>query len=176
MAIMIILKLYLGYGAYHKKSGILNKLIRFETFHTALQYLSYALAGIPYMGVGRNLSYKKDIFLRNKGFSSINHIPSGDDDLFINKVATKKNTAVVIDPEAITRSIPKTTWSSWLKQKTRHYTTAKYYKPKHKFFWDFILSHNFYFIHLWLLPLFFLTGDCPGLVWSSLYCTGIYFL
>ena len=127
------IEIVLGYGAYHKTSGMLNKLIRFETFHTALQYLSYALAGIPYMGVGRNLSYKKDIFLRNKGFSFINHIPSGDDDLFINKVATKRNTAIVIDPEAITRSIPKTTWSSWLKQKSRHYTTAKYYKPKHKF-------------------------------------------
>ncbi len=102
-----------------KRPGLLNKLIRFETFHTALQYLSYALAGIPYMGVGRNLSYKKDLFLRNKGFSSINHIPSGDDDLFINKVATKKNTAVIIDPEAVTRSIPKTTWREWLKTKIK---------------------------------------------------------
>ena len=127
------IEVVLGYGAYHKCNGFLNKLIRFETFHTALQYLSYALAGIPYMGVGRNLSYTKDIFMRNKGFSSINHIPSGDDDLFINKVATKKNTAVVIDADAITRSIPKTTWAGWLKQKSRHYTTAKYYKPEHKF-------------------------------------------
>jgi hypothetical protein len=126
-------EIILGYGAYHKRPGLLNKLIRFETFHTALQYLSYALAGIPYMGVGRNLSYKKNVFLRNKGFSSINHIPSGDDDLFINKVATGKNTAVIIDPDAVTRSIPKTSWSSWLKQKSRHYTTAKFYKPKHKF-------------------------------------------
>jgi glycosyltransferase involved in cell wall biosynthesis len=141
-------EIVLGYGAYHKTSGILNKLIRFETFHTALQYLSYALAGSPYMGVGRNLSYKKDIFLRNKGFSSINHIPSGDDDLFINKVATKKNTAVVIDPEAITRSIPKTTWSSWLKQKARHYTTAKYYKPKHKFLLGLYFITQFIFYPL----------------------------
>jgi glycosyltransferase involved in cell wall biosynthesis len=127
------IEIVLGYGAYHKCKGLLNKLIRFETFHTALQYFSYALAGIPYMGVGRNLSYKKDLFIRNKGFSSINHVPSGDDDLFINKVATKKNTTVVIDPDAVTRSIPKTTWSSWLKQKSRHYTTAKFYKPQHKF-------------------------------------------
>ncbi len=127
------IEVVLGYGAYHKCNGFLNKLIRFETFHTALQYLSYALAGIPYMGVGRNLSYTKDIFMRNKGFASINHIPSGDDDLFINKIATKKNTAVVIDADAITRSIPKTTWAGWLKQKSRHYTTAKYYKPEHKF-------------------------------------------
>lgn len=126
-------EIVLSYGAYHRKKGLLNKLVRFETFHTALQYLSYALAGIPYMGVGRNLSYKKGLFLRNRGFSSINHIPSGDDDLFINRVATKKNTRVVIDAEAITRSIPKTTWTGWLRQKARHYTTAKYYKPLHKF-------------------------------------------
>ncbi|MES1215309.1 MAG: glycosyltransferase [Bacteroidota bacterium] len=127
------IEIVLGYGAYHKRKGFLNKLIRFETFHTALQYLSYALAGLPYMGVGRNLSYKKDLFIRNKGFSSINNIPSGDDDLFINKVANKKNTSVIIDPDSITRSIPKTTWAGWLKQKSRHYTTAKYYKPRHKF-------------------------------------------
>jgi glycosyltransferase involved in cell wall biosynthesis len=126
-------EIVLGYGAYHKRKGLLNKLIRFETFHTALQYLSYALAGIPYMGVGRNLSYKKSLFFRHKGFSSINNIPSGDDDLFVNKTATKNNTAVVIDPDAITRSIPKTTWASWLRQKSRHYTTARFYKPKHKF-------------------------------------------
>jgi glycosyltransferase involved in cell wall biosynthesis len=127
------IEIVLGYGAYHKRKGLLNKLIRFEAFHTALQYLSYSLAGIPYMGVGRNLSYKKDLFLRNKGFSSINHIPSGDDDLFINKVATKTNTAVIIDTEALTLSIPKKTWAGWMKQKSRHYTTAKYYKPRHKF-------------------------------------------
>jgi glycosyltransferase involved in cell wall biosynthesis len=126
-------EIVLGYGAYHKRPGILNKLIRFETFHTAIQYLSYALAGKPYMGVGRNLSYKKDVFLRNKGFSSINHIPSGDDDLFINRVANKHNTAVVIDEQSHTLSEPKKKWSEWMTQKYRHYTTSKYYKPAHKF-------------------------------------------
>ncbi|MEQ1624339.1 MAG: glycosyltransferase [Sediminibacterium sp.] len=126
-------EIVLGYGAYHKKPGLLNKLIRFETFHTALQYLSYALAGKPYMGVGRNLSYKKDVFLRNKGFSSINQIPSGDDDLFINQVATADNIGIVIDPQAHTLSEPKRTWNEWMSQKYRHYTTAKYYKSSHKF-------------------------------------------
>jgi glycosyltransferase involved in cell wall biosynthesis len=141
-------EIVLGYGAYHKRKGLLNKLIRFETFHTALQYLSYALAGMPYMGVGRNLSYKKNLFFRNKGFSSINHIPSGDDDLFINQTATKENTAVVIDPDAITRSIPKTTWGSWLRQKSRHYTTAKFYKPKHKFLLGLYFASQFVFYPL----------------------------
>ena len=125
------IEIVLGYGAYRKKPGILNKLIRFETFQTALQYFSYALAGLPYMGVGRNLSYKKEVFIRNKGFSSINQMPSGDDDLFINQVATNKNTAIVIEHDAHTISEPKTTFHDWMNQKYRHYTTSKYYKKKH---------------------------------------------
>ena len=126
-------EIVIGYGAYSKRPGLLNKLIRFETFHSALQYLSFALAGTPYMGVGRNLSYKKGVFLRNKGFSSINHIPGGDDDLFINQVAHKHNTAVVIDKDAITLSQPKRTFNEWLRQKTRHYSTARYYKKANRF-------------------------------------------
>ncbi|MEO5947724.1 MAG: glycosyltransferase [Chitinophagaceae bacterium] len=149
------IEIVLGYGAYHKKKGLLNKLIRFETFHTALQYLSYALAGIPYMGVGRNLSYKKSLFFKSKGFSFINHIPSGDDDLFINKNATKNNTAVVIDPDAITRSIPKTTWKAWLRQKSRHYTTAKFYKPKHKFLLGLYFATQFIFYPLLVAAIIF---------------------
>jgi cellulose synthase/poly-beta-1,6-N-acetylglucosamine synthase-like glycosyltransferase len=126
-------EIVLGYSPYTRAKGLLNKLIRWETFHTALQYFSYALAGKPYMGVGRNLSYKRDVFFRNKGFSAINNIASGDDDLFINKVAKKNNTAVVIDPEAFTFSSPKKTWQDWKRQKTRHYSTGKYYRTTHKF-------------------------------------------
>lgn len=136
----------LGYSPYYKKPGFLNKVIRFETFHTALQYLSYALAGQPYMGVGRNLSYKKNLFLTNKGFSSINHLPSGDDDLFINKIANSHNTSIVIDKESFVHSQPKTSWSDWVKQKKRHYTTAKFYKRKHKFLLGlYSFSHFMFF-------------------------------
>lgn len=148
-------EIVIGYGAYHKRPGLLNKLIRFETFHSALQYFSYALAGVPYMGVGRNLSYKKGLFLRNKGFSSINHIPSGDDDLFINKNANSRNTKVALHPESFTRSIPQKTWSGWLKQKKRHYTTAKYYKPTHKFLLGLYSFSSFIFYPLLVAAFFF---------------------
>ncbi len=142
------IEVVLGYGAYKKYPGFLNKLIRFETFHTALQYFSYALAGNPYMGVGRNLSYRKDTFLRNKGFSSINQIPSGDDDLFINMIANDKNTAIVTDKEAHTISEPHKSWNSWMQQKNRHYTTAKYYKGSHKF-----LLSLYSTVHVFVYPL-----------------------
>jgi len=148
-------EIVIGYGAYYKKPGLLNKLIRFETFHSALQYLSFALAGNPYMGVGRNLSYKKDVFLRNKGFSSINHIPGGDDDLFINKVASKHNTRVVIDKDAITLSQPKGSFSQWLRQKTRHYSTARYYKKTNKFLLAAYSISQFLFYPLFILAILF---------------------
>ncbi|MBO9618417.1 MAG: glycosyltransferase [Niabella sp.] len=137
----------LGYGAYRQYPGFLNKVIRYETFHSALQYLSYALAGVPYMGVGRNLSYKKDLFLKNNGFADISHLPGGDDDLFINKVATSKNTAIVTTPEAHTLSEPKRTWAEWKNQKTRHFSTSKYYKFNHKILLGlYSLSHFLFYI------------------------------
>jgi glycosyltransferase involved in cell wall biosynthesis len=53
----------LGYGGYEKKErSFLNKIIRFETVLTAVQYFSWAKLGAPYMGVGRNLAYKRDEF------------------------------------------------------------------------------------------------------------------
>jgi glycosyltransferase involved in cell wall biosynthesis len=145
----------LGYGAYTKAPGFLNKAIRFETFHTALQYFSYALAGSPYMGVGRNLAYRKGLFFRNKGFASINHIPSGDDDLFINQVATKHNTAVVLDPEAFTLSKPKQSWKDWMRQKNRHYSTGKFYKTSHKLLLGFYTFSFFLFYPLLIASILF---------------------
>ena len=126
-------EIVLGYGAYHKMKGLLNTIIRWETFHTALQYFSYALAGMPYMGVGRNLCYKKEVFFRHKGFTAHHNIPSGDDDLFINMAANKTNTRINIDPASFTLSDPPGSWRQWTRQKHRHYSTGKYYKPLHKF-------------------------------------------
>ena len=149
------IEVVLGYSPYKRSAGFLNKIIRFDTFHTALQYLSYALAGQPYMGVGRNLSYKKDLFFRNKGFSALNHVPGGDDDLFVNKVATKTNTAIVIDPDTFTLSEPKKTFSEWYRQKARHYSTSKYYKPLHKFLLGSYSASHVLFYPLFIISLFF---------------------
>ena len=139
-------EIVLGYAPLHKKKTFLNKLVRWETFHTGLQYLSYAAAGVPYMGVGRNLSYKKSVFFRHKGFSSHNHVASGDDDLFINIAAKRSNTAIVIDKESFTLSEPPLSWKEWIKQKRRHYTTGRYYKGIHKFFLGlYSLSHGLFY-------------------------------
>ncbi|NCD69818.1 glycosyltransferase [Mucilaginibacter agri] len=125
-------EIILGYSPYYKKRGLLNSLIRFETIKTAINYLSSALKGDPYMGVGRNMAYRKELFFSAKGFASHMHILSGDDDLFVNQNATKYNTVVEASPESFVFSEPKTSFGSWFRQKKRHMGAGKLYKGKHK--------------------------------------------
>lgn len=135
----------LGYSPYQKQSGFLNLYIRFETFMTALFYLSSALKKNTFMGVGRNLAYRKDLFFHHKGFANHQHIMSGDDDLFINQAATKNNVAVEISEESFVYSEPKKDFGSWMHQKSRHMTTGKYYKPSHKLMLGIYYSSLFLF-------------------------------
>jgi glycosyltransferase involved in cell wall biosynthesis len=137
----------LGYGGYIKQPGILNALIRFETVNAAMQYLSYAMHGNAYMGVGRNLGYTATQFYESSGFVKHMKILGGDDDLFINSAADKNNTSVSLDPDSFTYSIPKTSWSDWWTQKRRHINTASHYKRRHR--WSlglFFISQLLFFI------------------------------
>ncbi len=125
-------EIVLGYSPYRRYKGFLNLYIRFETFMTAMFYFSFAVMRNAFMGVGRNLAYNRELFFKHKGFASHQHILSGDDDLFINQSATKYNVAIEIDPESFVFTEPKKDFAAYSRQKTRHMTTGKLYKPKHK--------------------------------------------
>ena len=145
----------IGYGGYHKIPGLLNKWIRFDTVYNAILYLSSALKNKAYMGVGRNLAYRKELFFLNKGFANHYHIMSGDDDLFINETATGSNAAVELRPDSFTYSEPVKTWNSWLHQKKRHMSTGAYYQRSDQIFLGtyFISLSTFYLLTLILLYL-----------------------
>lgn len=155
----------LAYGPFVKQKGFLNLLMRYDTFVTAVQYFSYALCGMPYMGVGRNLSYRKSLFIRNKGFISHYNIPSGDDDLFINRVATKNNCRIEIAEESYMYSKAKPTFKEWYKQKLRHLSTGKVYKMKFKILLStFVFSQIFFFLSFTYLAI---TLTLPIIVFSA---------
>ena len=121
-----------GYGSYHPDRGLLNAFIQWETMHTFLQYSAYALAGLPYMAVGRNMACTRQAFLQAASSPVWNALPSGDDDLLVSIVGDKENTAIVSDKDAFTTTTAKATWAEWRKQKRRHLSTGKYYQPKVK--------------------------------------------
>ena len=123
----------LGFGAYFAKPGLLNRLIQFDTLFNGLQYLGMAACGHPYMGVGRNLAYSKRLFFQQGGFYHLMTSKAGDDDLFVNRVATAANTAVVCTRDSLTWSVPKTNLIDWFRQKRRHLSVAPKYKSSSKF-------------------------------------------
>lgn len=122
----------LGFSQYNSGKGFLNRWIQYETLWTGIQYMSFALWKAPFMGVGRNLCYRKSFFMEKKAFKGLWHIDCGDDDLFVNLYATGQNTAVVVDPESLTLSKPKTSWRAYFSQKRRHFHAGKYYRSGDK--------------------------------------------
>jgi glycosyltransferase involved in cell wall biosynthesis len=122
----------LGYGGYYREKGLLNSFIRYDSMTIAMQYFGMAIRGIPYMGVGRNLAYRRSLFFANKGYGAHNQLASGDDDLIVNVNATAENTAVEFRAETHTRSVPSANLKEFLKQKRRHFTTAPHYKLRDK--------------------------------------------
>lgn len=147
-------KVVLGYGPYLKRNGWLNRFIRFEAFYTALQYLSFALAGHPYMGVGRNLAYQRNLFWQAEGFSRHEHLMSGDDDLFVNQVATAENTTICVSPEAWVYSAPKTSLGGYYIQKRRHHSVSRHYRWNHQLALGALaLSHTLFYVLLLTLCL-----------------------
>ena len=123
----------LGFGAYFSEPGHINRLVRFDTLFNGLHYLGAALCGHPYMGVGRNLAYRKSLFFESGGFSHLMTTRAGDDDLFVNHVATKSNTAVVIHPKSITWSPAKKSFKEWWQHKRRHLSVSPAYRWGTKF-------------------------------------------
>lgn len=126
-------KFVLGFSPYTEKPGLVNRFIRFETILTAIQYFGFGWLGNPYMGVGRNLAYRKSLFLQEKGFNNYLHVTGGDDDLFVNMHARGSNTRLELSPESQVYSEPKTTWRDYYQQKLRHLSVGKRYRTSHRF-------------------------------------------
>ena len=133
----------LGYSGYERGKGWLHKRVAFDNLFTSMRYLGFALAGSPYMGIGRNLAYCKELFYEHKGFSAHLNLQRGDDDLFVNHVATAENTRVETDADATVRMQPVFRAKDWREENrlriyrpplSRHATlacrTGNHYPPR----------------------------------------------
>ncbi|MBO7496986.1 MAG: glycosyltransferase [Salinivirgaceae bacterium] len=147
-------EIVLGYGGYEPRKGLLNKLIRFDTLNIAMQYIGWAKAGHPYMGVGRNISYTRRIFFEKNGFQSHYHLMSGDDDLFVNERANKLNTKTITSADSIVESLPCETFQQWVKQKKRHLSTWTHYRFGTKIILSYELLSRVLFYSVLMVAIF----------------------
>ncbi|MFN8294669.1 MAG: glycosyltransferase [Chitinophagales bacterium] len=166
-------KIVLGISPYSRRIGFLNSLIEYETAQTALQYIGFALLGNPYMSVGRNVLYDAAL-LKSKTWSGAElSIASGDDDLMIQSLATKENTAVCLSKESYTISEPKKTWKEYIKQKLRHYESGNLYKLSHRLLLGSYLLSKLY-IYIFVYSFFFFKQH--GILKMYLNCFIVYCL
>lgn len=154
-------ELVLGYSPYLQRNGVLNCFIRFETVMTGIQYLSWAMVGRPYMGVGRNMLYPRKLFQQEEPYKNQKHIPYGDDDLWVQQASQRGNIVVNASKASHILSSPATSWSEWFNQKHRHLSAGHYYKKN--FWWQPGLYGTALILHWAVLP-FLMPFPTDGLI------------
>jgi len=155
-------EIVLGHGRFFKQPTFLNKLIRFESLLVAIQYFSFAVKKRAYMGVGRNLAYKRSVAEQSDIFTKKSHIQSGDDDLLVNQMANRINTAVAMQPETHTVSEAPDNLKSYVFQKRRQLQAGEKYRLGHQIrLYVFAISNLLYYLTFLFLML---SGFHPFLI------------
>jgi Glycosyltransferases, probably involved in cell wall biogenesis len=144
-------EIVLGFGKLliRKKTPMRN-FILFDNLIHHLKFLSMAIAHKPFMGIGRNMAYKKELFFKNKGYSSILSIEGGEDDLYVNKIARKKNTGVVLSPDSMTETDSVDNFFTWRALKSKYIYTKQFYKgfSSRIFGWETFSKYTFYAVFI----------------------------
>lgn len=122
----------LGLSPYIQQPGYLNLLIQYETFMTALHFVSATVRGKTYMALGRNVAYRKSTFIKAGGFGGNSGRTGGDDDLLIQRLASATNVTIQTSRDSRVDSIPHSNWSPYFRQKTRHFSVVKAYSGASK--------------------------------------------
>jgi hypothetical protein len=125
-----------------------------------------ALTGKPFKGIGKNLSYKKQLFYDHKGFSSHYKINVGDDEIFINQTAKKRNTLIQLSPKSKVAVVKPISFAKWLKGEKSRILIRRFFKTGSRllislfnttallFFASFAALLIFGFDWMLLIPLF----------------------
>ena len=140
----------LGYSRHEDAKGLFRSRVAYDNLFGSMRYLGMALAGHPYMGIGRNLAYRKSLFLSRKGFSTYLTLERGDDDLFINQVANGHNTRVETDAQAVMKASVVTRKKDWREEKIGYTVTSALYRGSSKYLLSFETMTRLLFHLSWI--------------------------
>ena len=120
-------EIVLGYSNYESQKTAFGRHIVTDTLFQSMRFLGRALAGRAYMGTGHNMAYRKDFYELHKGFANKLNLNRGEDDLFVNAVATKENTRVALSKDSIVRRTVPPYRHIWRNEKVSYAVTGHYY-------------------------------------------------
>ncbi|MCP3894596.1 MAG: glycosyltransferase [Bacteroides sp.] len=130
-------EIVLGYNGYERGKGWKHRYISFDSLFNSLRYLGLALAGNPYMGIGRNLAYRKELFFAKKGYSTHLNLQRGEDDLFVNQIANTNNTRVETDANSVVRMRAIERHKDWKEEKISYLATSSYFRGMQRYLLGF---------------------------------------
>lgn len=116
----------IGYTGIERGKGLTNRLIRCSRLMVSIRYLSSAIRGRAYKAVNTNMGFTSHLYFGNKGYNYL-RLNTGDDDLFIQKIADKNNTSVILHPKATMRETHYGGLSRWFNERRFYSYTFKYY-------------------------------------------------
>lgn len=156
----------LSYSRYETIKGVFKRIIAYDNLFQSMRYLGLAAAKRPYMGIGRNLAYRKELFFSQKGFASHLNLNSGEDDLFISDVAKGSNTRVEVSPAAVMNIVTEDVKSHWKETRINQIYTSAFYKPMAKFRTgiEIFSRYAFYGLFIALLVVGLIDGNLPLLI------------
>ena len=120
-------QMVLGFCGLTRKKSLLGLLQRYDNLAYSANYLGSALLGHPYTATGRNLSYRRSFFFDRGAFVNHYQVAGGADDLFVYQNATRKNTAICIDDDALLTTEAKPTFSQWHRQRLDRVSTRNWH-------------------------------------------------
>lgn len=118
----------LGYSGMAKGAGFKNYIFRIHRFATSMHWLSSAIRQKSYAGSRNALGFTKKLYFDARGYNFLN-MNVGEDDLFLQKIATADNVSVVLSPRATCDETIWGSWSWWWPRELELHSTHQHY-PK----------------------------------------------
>jgi cellulose synthase/poly-beta-1,6-N-acetylglucosamine synthase-like glycosyltransferase len=145
---------------------IFLKFISYEEFRAAIWSSGSIGLRLGWLCTGRNLAYRRKVYDEVHGFEKIKMSISGDDDLFLQLVrsTTTWDIRYIQTRESFVPTVPPTGFWSFVEQRKRHFSAAKYFTlPMMLFFFFYHTSNLLLFLSpflFWLnfIPLFVSIG------------------
>ena len=145
----------IGATKFCTDKGLISNFIDFDTLQRNFCVFSYSLLLRPFYAEGTNLAYRKSLFFKNKGFARFMHLHLGDDDLFINQYATKRNAKIELAKDSLIIANYDNKRSAWSHYKRNVAFTSKFYKSFSKLLFGFesLSKYLFWIVFILLLSL-----------------------
>ncbi|MCB0685208.1 MAG: glycosyltransferase [Saprospiraceae bacterium] len=145
----------LGAAPLIGEKSMLSRFSQIEAAQIYLQYAAATFSHFSYMGVGRNMAYKKNRYLSfdQKAFKNL---IGGDDDLFVSANASL-TISLVNDEDAMMYSTAQKSWSEYYKQKHRHVSVSWKYTWLQKIYLAVFSGSHWCLTLLWVISWYYQT-------------------